>query len=239
MQLIATISPVVLPVLFWAAYHYYKDRHLPEPPQYLLLGFCLGLVAAGLSKGLYVGLEPLGLRYDAVALAQDEPKKLFWYAILAIGPIEELAKMLPFLFVIVRLRVFDEPLDGLVYAAFIALGYALAENLYYLDFLSSREALARGFAAPVVHIVFASIWADRVTRAILAKRSVVLPAFFGFVFAAFLHGLYDFLVLLRPFAALPAAASLIVAIWLWRLRLMRKMHRDAVQRSAGSSGRAA
>ena len=25
------VVPIVAPVLFWAAYHYYKDRHMPEP----------------------------------------------------------------------------------------------------------------------------------------------------------------------------------------------------------------
>jgi hypothetical protein len=29
--------PVVIPVIFWAAYHYHKDRHLPEPPLNLLI----------------------------------------------------------------------------------------------------------------------------------------------------------------------------------------------------------
>ncbi len=37
------LMPVTLPVLFWAAYHYYKDRHLPEPVGHLLLAFTLGI----------------------------------------------------------------------------------------------------------------------------------------------------------------------------------------------------
>ena len=65
--------PIVLPALFWAVYHYYKDRHLPEPVGNLVLCFALGMVAAALSKGLYIGLEPLGLRFDAVALADSTP----------------------------------------------------------------------------------------------------------------------------------------------------------------------
>ena len=31
--------PIILPALFWAAYHYHKDRHLPEPIGNLLLCF--------------------------------------------------------------------------------------------------------------------------------------------------------------------------------------------------------
>lgn len=231
MQLIPLILPIILPVIFWAMYHYHKDRHLPEPPRNLLLCFALGLLAAALSKGMYSSLEPLGLRFDAVALADEDPLALFAYAMLAIGPIEELAKMLPFLILVLRFDAFDEPLDGLIYASFIGLGYAAAENVHYLDFLSPLEAAARGFAGPVVHILFASIWAYWISRAKLAGSSIVKSALLGFALAAFLHGLYDFLVLLEPVAALPIAATLIIAIWLWRLRVMHRMHQDAVNRN--------
>lgn len=37
--------PVLLPVLFWAGYHYLKDRHLPEPLSHLLLAFIRDLHA--------------------------------------------------------------------------------------------------------------------------------------------------------------------------------------------------
>ena len=223
------ILPVLLPVLFWAAYLYHKDRHQPEPLGNLLLCFALGIVAAGISKAMYIGLEPLGLRFDAVALAESNGTALFAYALLAIGPIEELAKMLPFLLVVLRLKAFDEPLDGIIYASFIALGYAAVENYHYLDFLTGTEAAARGFAGPVVHMLFASIWAHWITQAWLKKASIVGPAILGFTLAASLHGLYDFMVLRYAVAALPIAAAMIVGIWIWRLRLMHRMHEDAVR----------
>lgn len=228
MQQFLMVLPVALPVIFWAAYHYHKDRHLPEPPQNLLLCFGLGLAAAGVAKAMYLGLEPLGLRFDATVLAADDPVGLFAYAMLAIGPIEELAKLLPFVFVVLHFKAFDEPLDGIIYASFIGLGFAFAENLYYLSFLPLLEAAARGFAGPVIHILFASIWAHWITRAWLNKASLLLPGLTGFLIAAVLHGGYDFLVLLHPVAALPTAATMIAIVWLWRLRLMRRMHSDVV-----------
>jgi RsiW-degrading membrane proteinase PrsW (M82 family) len=183
---------------------------------------------------MYSGLESLGLHYDAVALGIDQPLGLFAYAVLAIGPIEEFAKILPFMLVVMRFKALDEPLDGIIYASFIGLGYAAAENVYYLQFVTPLEAAARGFASPVVHILFASIWAHWITRAHLAGRQVLFATVIGFVLAAFLHGTYDFLVLLQPVSALPVAAGLIVSIWVWRLILMRRMHRDAVRGGAST-----
>lgn len=235
MQSLPLLLPVLLPVLFWGAYHYHKDRHLPEPPGNLALCFALGLFAAILSKALYIALDPLGLRYDAFELASSSTAGLFAYSMLAIGPIEELSKLLPFLVVAIRFRHFDEPMDGLIYASFIGLGYATAENLTYLAYLTPLEAAARGFAGPVVHILFASIWAYWISRARLARTAIWRPAVGGFALAAALHGIYDFLVLLQPIAALPMAAMLIIAIWIWRLRVLRRLHRDAVARSETAS----
>ena len=231
MHRFSLVIPIVVPVLFWAAYHYHKDRHLPEPPGNLLLCLGLGLLAVGVSRAMYLGLEPLGLRFDAGALADGGIADLFAYAVLAIGPIEELSKLLPFVVVVLHFKAFDEPLDGLIYASFIGLGYAFAENLLYLDYLEPHEAIARGFAGPVIHILFASIWAYWITVAWLDRRPILRPALLGLLIASALHGAYDFLVLMHPVAALPVAATMIVVIWLWRLRLMRRMHRQAVRRT--------
>lgn len=233
MQKVLLALPILIPVIFWAGYHYHKDRHLPEPPLNLALCFGLGFASIWVSKLLYVGLEPLGLRYDAVALAADSPLGLLAYAVLAIGPIEEFSKLLPFLLVVIHLKALDEPMDGIIYASFLALGYAAAENVDYLEFLTPLEAAARGFASPAVHIVFASIWANWITRARLAEKPMAGALFVGFSLAALLHGVYDFLVLLEPVAALPIAAALILAIWIWRLIVMRRHERSTVRPGSG------
>jgi RsiW-degrading membrane proteinase PrsW (M82 family) len=229
MQHLALICPIVIPVIFWAVYHYHKDRHLPEPLGHLFLAFGLGMLAAGLSQALYIGLEPLGLRFDAGAPADTSVAAFFAYAMLAIGPIEEVSKLLLFVMVILRLKEFDEPLDGIIYASFIGLGYATVENWQYLDYLTPTEAYARGFASPVIHILFASIWGHWIGCAFLERRSIVVAAVIGFAIAASLHGLYDFVVILNPHNSLPIAAAGIVAIWIWRLKLMHRMHKDASQ----------
>jgi len=95
MQQLLMILPVAVPVLFWAVYHYHKDRHLPEPLGNLVLTFVLGMLAVGISTALYTGLGMIGLRFDAGNLADTSGLALFAYSILAIGPIEEIAKLIP------------------------------------------------------------------------------------------------------------------------------------------------
>ncbi|MEM8766282.1 MAG: PrsW family glutamic-type intramembrane protease [Pseudomonadota bacterium] len=213
----------LIPVLFWAAYHYYHDRHRPEPVAKLIFALLLGGLASLLAGLGYELLGQIGLRYDALGLAEGNRLGLFLYAFLGIGVVEELAKLLPFLLLILRFSDFDEPVDGIVYASFIGLGFAALENLYYFPHLSTPEALARGFAAPVVHRAFASIWGYRVGKAKLEGGSVLTEAAVWLLAAAFVHGVYDFIVLGFGGPALVFAAAVILAIWFWRLKLLLQL----------------
>ena len=231
MNLPPLLCPVILPALFWAWYHYYKDRYLREPPNLLVAAFLLGGVSFVLGKLMYSGLDLFGLRYDAFLLADTSRPKLLLYSLFAIGPIEELAKLLPFLLIIRRLPEFDEPIDGIIYASFIALGFAAVENVLYLKYITSAEALARGFAGPVVHIAFASIWGYHIGRACLDGRGLLVTILLAFTATALLHGLYDFLVIAQPAFALPLATLIVLGLWIWRLFLIRDLH--TVARATG------
>ncbi|MEJ8566102.1 PrsW family intramembrane metalloprotease [Elongatibacter sediminis] len=230
LETVIMLLPVILPVVFWGAYHLHADRHLPEPPSHLLVAFGLGTGAFWLGARGYEALEFLHLRQDAFALAQTSLPGLFVYSLGIIGVIEEGAKMLPFLLVVIHFREFDEPIDGIIYASFIALGFAAVENLHYLEYLSGTEAYARGFAGPVIHIVFASVWGYFIGKAVLSGRRLFRTILAMLILTAALHGLYDFIVIGLPPAALPFSAALIAAIWIWRLRLIRDLHTASANR---------
>lgn len=221
---ILVLLPVALPIVFWAAYHLHADRHLPEPPGHLMLAFALGVGAFWLGIALYRALDVVSLRYDAFLLAESNLSGLFVYSLGVIGVIEEVAKAAPFVLVVLRFREFNEPIDGIIYASFIALGFSAVENLQYLQYLSNAEAYARGFAGPVVHIVFASIWGYAIGRAFLTRRRLGLTIAVALAGTAVLHGIYDFLVIGLPPEGLPVAALLVAGIWIWRLCLIRDLH---------------
>jgi RsiW-degrading membrane proteinase PrsW (M82 family) len=224
MHYFVLLLPVFLPVVFWAAYHMHVDRHLPEPPTHLLMAFALGVGSFFLGMLLYRSLGLVGLRFDAFELAQGNLPGLFLFAVLGIGVIEEGVKLIPFVAVVLRFREFDEPIDGIVYASFIALGFAAMENLQYLQYLSTGAAYARGFAGPVVHIVFASIWGYYIGRAWLRQRRVILTAIASLAASALIHGSYDFAVIGLPQPGMAIAAFLIAGLWIWRLVLIRDLH---------------
>jgi RsiW-degrading membrane proteinase PrsW (M82 family) len=227
MRFTVIIVPILLPVLFWAGYHYYKDRHRPEPILNLLFCFLLGIAASYLSKSMYIALETINLRHDAYELAATNLWQLLAYSIFIIGGIEETAKLIPFLIFAIRFKAFDENLDGIIYASFIALGYAAMENFHYLQYLTQSEAMYRGFAGPLIHILFASVWGYQIGIARLAGRPLLLVSFVAVTIAAILHGFYDFIVIALPISALPLSAALILAVWIWRLVTIRRLKRIA------------
>ena len=226
MSLLLPLYAVVLPLLFWVAYHYYHDRHRPEPVVNLVLAIALG-GAASLLAGLgYRALGVAGLNADVSVLAGTDLFGLFIFSVLGIGLVEELAKMLPFVLIVIRFKDFDEPLDGVIYASFLALGFAMVENVYYLEYLTRGEAIARGFAGPVVHMAFASIWGHPLGIARLRGGNVARVALVWLGVSALIHGVYDFIVLAFSGVALAVASALIVVLWVWRLKLVWQLNKE-------------
>ena len=90
-----------------------------------------------------------------------------------------------------------------------------------------------GFVGPVVHIVFASVWGYYVGRACLEGRGLLRITLTALAGTAILHGLYDYLVIALPRFALPASAMMVLALWLWRMFLIRDLHLEARESNAG------
>jgi RsiW-degrading membrane proteinase PrsW (M82 family) len=212
---------LVVPCFFWGAYHYYKDRHKPEPILMLVLAVVLGYLSAYIGLIMYGLLQAAGLNHDPVSLAEQSLVGLFWYTILVIGPVEEFAKFLPFALILARTRHFDEELDGIIYAAFIALGFALHENRYYLSVLDGGTAVARSLVSPIIHALFASIWGYAYGFSGRYKLPSSVVILLGLLLSMFLHGLYDFYAFAISFYGALCPPFIVLMIWIWRMRTIQ------------------
>jgi RsiW-degrading membrane proteinase PrsW (M82 family) len=220
------VAVILAPALLWLVYHVWKDRQRPEPVRFLLVAYVLGIGAGWLGLHVYEWIGRLGLTADPQGLAEQSPLQFLVYALLVVGPLEEAAKFLPFALVCLRLRAFDEEIDGVVYASAVALGFASFENFVYMRFLEGVELFARAVASPITHALFASIWGYASARAKLRGTSVARAALLALVVAALAHGLYDFLLLAAKPWVRPVPALIILAIWIWRMRLVRGLQRE-------------
>src|SRR5439155_1969549 len=87
-------------------------------------------------------------------------------------------------------REFDEPVDGIVYGAVSALGFAAVENVKYFTVgrLSAVIVIVRTFMSIPAHMFFGAIWGYAAGRKLVARRTSI--ALF-LALAALLHGAFD------------------------------------------------
>ena len=188
---IAFVS-AILPVLLLLFFIYRKDRLNPEPLGKLILTFfvgCLCVIPAGLMESLLMPLAPS-------AATMPVTNGIFDGYVVA-GFSEELCKLLLLLWVIWRSPQFDEYFDGIVYAAFLSLGFACVENIGYV--MSGEDqmttALMRGLLAVPAHFFFAVTMGYYVSLAKFdptGRRSHLMKAL---LYPVLLHGTYDALLM--------------------------------------------
>jgi len=201
--------------LFWMQYVDLKDRRQPEPRRLLLVAFLLGIAAWGLTVLGFLALDTL--KVPSVTMGERRWNAV--YCFLIVGPLEEGTKALMAYLIVFRWRAFDEPIDGFVYAAAIALGFASMENFYNLPDLDWQGQLARTIALPITHTLFAAIWgfgaahARTVPPGIRRLRWQVGTLALGMA----AHGLYDYVIF--AFQATLVTSGLALIIWafvIWR-----------------------
>jgi len=230
MTITLIVSGIVAPALLWIGYFYYKDRFQPEPYLHMGLTYILGLAAGYVCFKSYGLLSLLNIPPDPSLLIDRHPFLFFLYCIGVVGFLEEIIKFLPFILLVVRLKAFDEEIDGMIYASVLALGFASYENLHYLPLKTGFTQIGRAMASPLTHTIFSSIWGHMVGTAIFSRRSkkaVWGAALKGIVLASLLHGIFDFFTL-SPFLRF-LSALVILAIWIWRIRLMEILHKKCLQ----------
>ncbi len=221
MAIVKVAAAVLLPALFWIGYFHYKDRVRPEPVRNLVLCYLLGFASGLVCYAFYAVIARIGITADIQdLLARTTPMQFFSYSVVFVGLVEEIFKFLPFILVVRRCKDFDEPIDGIVYAAALAVGFAGFENLGYLPFLEGFAFWGRAVASPLTHTVFSSIWGYAVARAILLKKSVAFAAIFGIALAGLSHGLFNTLTFTPGLRIL--SALLILVIWAWSIRTLEK-----------------
>ncbi len=181
--LLASITPVII-FLYLA----YQKDHIKEPPILLAKCFFGGFLAVVLAFFIDI---PLVMVLTSGSIRSPLLQSLYDAFVVAAAP-EELAKFTILYWIIWRNKAFDHYYDGILYAVFISLGFALVENILYVFDGGLRVALIRGVFAVPGHGFFAVLMGyyfslarfheGRERRQILLK-SLALPILF--------HGLYD------------------------------------------------
>jgi RsiW-degrading membrane proteinase PrsW (M82 family) len=213
MDVLIIVAVAFAPGLFWLWYFFRKDKLHPEPLYLIRKCFVWGMAA----------IIPAGFLEVSFGFVSS-----FWQFVFVAPIIEELIK-----FWIVRGAVyenveFDEPVDGIIYAAAAALGFATAENVLYLiqAYRTSAGAVAtlaiiRAFLSVPGHALWSAMWGYALGFAKFsdAKRGRELIVR-GFILAVVFHGAFNLVCLSGP---LFAVGMLIVVPIFWSIA-NRRIH---------------
>ena len=167
---------IVLPVLAWL------DRVEPEPWSSRIHAVLWGgLVAAFLS----------GVVNTVVALQAGET----WAAVVSAPLVEEFTKGLGVYWALRRHEV-DGVMDGIVYAGWVALGFAVVEDILYFSDAFRADALVqvfilRALLTPFAHPLFTAWIGLAIGLAVARRQSVLANALWGFGLAVASHGAWN------------------------------------------------
>jgi protease PrsW len=214
------LALAIVPGLAISYWVYQQDKYEKEPHGMLLMCFLWGIVStipALLGQMYFRGTE--------------DPKSLlitFLFSFFVIAVSEELSKFFFLRFYAYPKDAFNEPMDGIVYAVMVGMGFATIENVVYIlgEHGGLSMAIGRAFTAVPAHAAFAVMMGAFVGLAkfIPEKRdeymlkSVVLPVFF--------HGLYDFFLIQKSFEGLAILSILALSVSITLARRLIHLNQD-------------
>ena len=232
------ILAAVLPALVLLVQVYRLDRFEKEPLPLLLSLLFWGVVAAELAAlAEQIGIlflqhllrpsQRLSFTFSWANRAQAAPRGSTLYNILmyfvVVAASEEGAKYLLLKYRTWRSPEFNCCFDGVVYAVFLSLGFAIWENIHYVLVYGLSTAFARAVTAVPGHAcfgVFMGTWYGLAKRAAVrgeADRSLLFR-FLAFLIPCLLHGIYDYIaatqLLEKGWVFLPFVAGMFLLSWL-------------------------
>ncbi len=206
-----TLALSLIPCVLWLLWFWFQDWYDREPLRTILWTFLLGAVATlpALVFNTAGALMLSGLFGSNLA---SEWLILF----LVVGPVEEAVKLWAVMSYAYRRPEFDEPVDGVIYGAAAALGFAAAENVLYLSRFGREIFIVRGILSNPGHALFAAFWGLALSQAKMlpnvgSVRARTIAR--GWMRAALLHALFDALLSAGQHGLLPNALAMgIVAL---------------------------
>ena len=219
MGLLQALVVGFVPATLWLWVFWRKDRWEREPKRLVLRTFLLGAVMAG----------PIFLLERHLPL----PPTVFGEFFVRVALVEEWFKILPVIWLALRSREFDEPMDGVIYGAASALGFAGAENAVYALQGGGWLGLVRAFTSTVIHVGLTGMVGYAIGMARFGRPYRAVVALSAFLAAVTIHGGYNFFIALGSLPEAPdwiARAGILFLIPAMLILLSHAM-RDAIRLS--------
>ncbi len=206
----------VLPVIIICAYIYRLDRAEQEPLTLLTLSIFYGSLLTG-------AIIPCEVYIIDRLSDHTQPFYAFYMSFIAIAPVEEGFKFTVLYLLLGYNSNLNEPFDGIVYAVFISLGFALIENIFYVfnpHLGGYTTAFLRAVFSVPGHGIFGVFMGYYFSIACIEKKTIY--TFYSIIYPYILHSIYDFILFVKtPLYFLPFF-TFIIYLWVKSNSLINK-----------------
>ena len=181
------VTLAVIPSIAVALFIYLKDKHRPEPVRLVVISFFLGMVAFGFN--LVLGWYP----HQWINGYDESLGQKAIHAFLVIAVPEEFCKFLVIRGIIFRNKSgFTEPIDGIVYAVMVGMGFACIENLVYVLKYGAGFGILRMFSAIPAHAMLGVIMGFHLGIARFTRNKKLKFNIFALLIPIGMHSMYNF-----------------------------------------------
>ncbi len=221
------MAAAVLPAVFLLVRVYRADRLEREPPR-LLLGLLLWGILATIPAILG---ERVGSCLLALVCRGNTRLNRILLCFIVVGGSEEGAKYLLLKWRTWRSPHFNCRFDGVVYAVFVSLGFALWENIGYVAMYGFRTALLRAVTAVPGHAcfgVFMGTWYG-LAKALENEgdaEAARLSRCFAFLLPALLHGCYDAIAMAQSLRWSWVFVIFVILLFVISFRMVKRLSRQ-------------
>lgn len=213
MLLFSVLTAAIAPGAALLTYLYLRDRYDAEPVHIVVRMFVFGLLI----------VVPIMVIQSGLKLWLGD--HTFVFAYIESAGVEELVKWFVLYHVIYNHTEFDEPYDGILYAASISLGFATMENILYAIYSPATfgNLLARALLPVSGHALFGVMMGYYFGKAKFAANSKVkYYLIVSFILPIVLHGTYDWIIVTVQSNWLWFIVPFMIFLWSWGLRKMNR-----------------
>jgi RsiW-degrading membrane proteinase PrsW (M82 family) len=205
MYIILLLALATAPSFAIILYVYFRDKYEKEPIHLLVKCFLFGILS--IIPAILIELAP-GFSDESIA---TDIFITIVYAFLFVGLGEEFSKFFFIRVYIFRKKDFNEPFDGIIYSVMVSMGFATAENIFYVIEGGLSTGLLRMFSAVPAHAAFAIIMGYFIGLAKF-RNNRFLYLLTGLLLAALAHGAYDFFLFQQNIPGLAVLSIVVLAL---------------------------
>ncbi|MEC5129272.1 PrsW family intramembrane metalloprotease [Verrucomicrobiales bacterium BCK34] len=235
------ISPYLIPALFTALIWglILNSFWVPSRERIVMscLAFLLGVLSATLTLFAVVIQEDIrGFTWSRT----DTDISQFLYFLAGVALREETVKLLCFIPLIGWLRKRNEPVEALILAGMVGLGFAVNENIGYFQ-RSPGDSLVswiRLLTANPLHFALTGVAGFYLARMIQRKGHGMEEFLIAFIAVVFAHGVYNSVISIDAFIEYAPLSTILVAAIAYQYfdRLRDSMHTDRIHRRISPLG---